>query len=149
VGRRPDKGIVRRHGQRALKNRSVPRFGTTDPGPQLDALDKEMAGKGNNARRRFATTAEVCEGLVKLPRDPNKLTRSENLRIEELVAELNAEFEFLRQQLRQRVGEADVDGAEYTAVLMATTMSQIAIMQGAQRGDPKVISSVRQMGAFL
>jgi hypothetical protein len=29
---------------------------------------------------------------------------------------------------------------------MANTMSQVAILQGAQRGDPKVISSIRQMG---
>jgi hypothetical protein len=65
------------------------------------------------------------------------------------IAELNAEFEYLRQRLRRQVEEADVDGAEYTALLMATTMGQIAIMQGAQRGDPKVISSMRQNGAFL
>ena len=58
-------------------------------------------------------------------------------------------FEYLRQRLRKQVEEADVDGAEYTALLMATTMSQIAIMQGGQRGDPKVISSMRQKGAFL
>ena len=82
-------------------------------------------------------------------RNPNQLTRSENLRIEEVVAELNAEFEHQRQRLKTQVEEADVDGAEYTALLMATTMSQIAIMQGAQRGDPKVISSLRQTGAFL
>ena len=42
-----------------------------------------------------------------------------------------------------------MDGAEYTALLMATTMGQIAIMQGAQRGDPKVISSMRQKGFLL
>lgn len=71
------------------------------------------------------------------------------MRIKEIVAELNAEFEYLRQQLRKQVEEASVDGAEYTAVLMATTMSQIAIMQGAQRGDPEVISSLRKKGAFL
>ena len=47
------------------------------------------------------------------------------------------------------VEDADVRGAEHTAVLMATTMSQIAIMQGGQRGDPKVISSMRKKGAFL
>ena len=41
-----------------------------------------------------------------------------------------------------------MDGAEYTALLMATTMSQIAIMQGAQRGDPKVISSMRRRGFY-
>ena len=81
--------------------------------------------------------------------NPNQLSRSENLRIEKAIAELNAEFEYRRQRLRQQVKEADVDGAEYTAVLMATTMSQITIMQGAQRGDPKVISSMRQAGAFL
>ena len=83
-----------------------------------------------------------------LSTNPNQLTRSENLRIEEIVAELNPEFEYLRQGLRKQVGEADVDGAEYTALLMALTMSQIAIMQGRQRGDPKVISSMRQKGAF-
>jgi DNA-binding ferritin-like protein len=82
-------------------------------------------------------------------KNPNQLTRSENLRIEEAVAELNTEFEYLRRRLRKQVGDADVDGAERTALLMATTMSQIAIMQGAQRGDPKVISSIRQKGAFL
>ena len=81
--------------------------------------------------------------------NPNQLSRSENLRIENAIAELNAEFECRRQRLRKQVKEADVDGAEYTAVLMATTMSQITIMQGAQRGDPKVISSMRQTGAFL
>ena len=77
-------------------------------------------------------------------RIPPQLTPSENLRIEEAVAELNAEFEYLRRRLRKQVEEADVSGAEYTALLMATTMSQIAIMQGGQRGDPKVISSMRQ-----
>ena len=87
--------------------------------------------------------------MAQLSTNPNQLTRSENLRIEEAVAELNAEFEYLRQRLRKQVEEADVDGAEYTALLMATTMSQIAIMQGGQRGDPKVISSMRQKGAFL
>ena len=87
--------------------------------------------------------------MAQLSSNPNQLTRSENLRIEEIVAELNAEFEYLRQRLRKQVEEADVDGAEYTALLMANTMSQIAIMQGAQRGDPKVISSMRQKGAFL
>ena len=87
--------------------------------------------------------------MAQVSSNPNQLTRSENLRIEEIVAELNAEFEYLRQRLRKQVEEADVDGAEHTAVLMATTMSQIAIMQGAQRGDPKVISSMRQKGAFL
>ena len=86
--------------------------------------------------------------MVQLSRNPNQLTRSENLRIGEAVAELNAEFEYLRQRLRKQVEEADVDGAEYTAVLMATTMSQIAIMQGAQRGDAKVISSMRKKGVF-
>ena len=86
--------------------------------------------------------------MVKLSRNPNQLTRSENLRIGEAVAELDAEFEYLRHQLRKQVEEADVDGAEYTAVLMATTMSQIAIMQGAQRGDAKVISSMRKKGVF-
>ena len=84
-----------------------------------------------------------------MPRNPNQLTRSENLRIEEAIARLNADFENLRQALRGQVEKTDVDGAEYTALLMATTMSQIAIMQGAQRGDPKVISSMRQLGAFL
>ena len=83
-----------------------------------------------------------------MSKKPDQLTRSENLRIDELVAEWNAEFEILRQRLRQRVEEADVEGAEHTAVLMANTMSQIAIMQGAQRGDPTVISSMRQTGAF-
>jgi DNA-binding ferritin-like protein len=77
-------------------------------------------------------------------RIPPQLTPSENLQIEEAVAELNAEFEYLRRRLRKQVEEADVGGAEYTALLMATTMSQIAIMQGGQRGDPKVISSMRQ-----
>ena len=81
-----------------------------------------------------------------LSTNPNQLTRSENLRIEQAVAELNAEFENLRQQLRKQVEQADADGAEYTALLMALTMSQIAIMQGGQRGDPKVISSMRQKG---
>ena len=81
-------------------------------------------------------------------RIPPQLTPSENLQIEEAVAELNAEFEYLRRRLRKQVEEADVGGAEYTALLMATTMSQIAIMQGGQRGDPKVISSMRQKGAF-
>ena len=82
-------------------------------------------------------------------RIPPQLTRSENLRIEEVVAELNAEFDNLRQQLRKQAEQADVAGAENTALLMALTMSQIAIMQGGQRGDPKVISSMRQKGAFL
>ena len=86
--------------------------------------------------------------MAQLSKNPNQLTRSENLRIEEAVAGLNAEFEYLRQRLRKQVGETDVDGAEYTAVLMATTMSQIAIMQGAQRGDPKVISSMRKRACF-
>ena len=54
-------------------------------------------------------------------RNPNQLTRSESLRIEEVVAELNAEFEYQRRRLRKQVEEADVDGAEYTALLMATT----------------------------
>ena len=81
-----------------------------------------------------------------MSRNPNQLTRSENLRIEEAIAGLNAEFENLRQALRGQVEKTDVDGAEYTALLMATTMSQIAIMQGAQRGDPKVISSMRNKG---
>ena len=81
--------------------------------------------------------------------NPNQLSRSENIRIENVITELNAEFECRRQRLREQVKEADVDGAEYTAVLMATTMSQITIMQGAQRGDPKVISSMRQTGALL
>ena len=80
--------------------------------------------------------------------NPNQLTRSENLRIEEAVAELNVEFEHLRQRLRKQVEEHDVDGAEYTAVLMATTMCQVAIIQSAQRGDPTMISSIRQIGAF-
>ena len=84
--------------------------------------------------------------MAQLSRNPNQLTRSENLRIEEAVAELNAEFEYLRQRLRKQVEEADVDGTEYTALLMATTMSQITVMQGAQRGDPKVISSMRNKG---
>ncbi len=75
--------------------------------------------------------------MAQLPKNPDQLTRSENRRIEEVIAEWNAEFEYLRQRLRKQVEEADVDGAEYTAILMATTMSQIAIMQGAQRGDPK------------
>ena len=79
---------------------------------------------------------------------PSQLTRSENLRIEHLVVEWNAEFEFLRRRLRTQVEKADGDGAEHTALLMANTMCQIAIMQGAQRGDPKVISSLRQQGAF-
>ena len=87
--------------------------------------------------------------MAQVSTNPNQLTRSENLRIEEIVAEWNAEFEYLRQRLRKQVEEADVDGVEYTALLMANTMSQIAIMQGAQRGDPKVISSIRQKGAFL
>ena len=77
-------------------------------------------------------------------RIPPQLTPSENLQIEEAVAELNAEFEYLRRRLRKQVEEANVDDAEHTALLMATTMSQIAIMQGGQRGDPKVISSMRQ-----
>ena len=53
--------------------------------------------------------------MAQLSKNPNQLTRSENLRIEEAVAELNAEFEYLRQRLRKQVEEADVDGAEYTA----------------------------------
>ena len=69
--------------------------------------------------------------MAKLSRNPNQLTRSENLRIEEAVAGLNAEFENLRQRLRGQVEKADVDGAEDMALLMATTMSQIAVMQGA------------------
>ena len=87
--------------------------------------------------------------MAQRPTNRNQLTRSEHLRIEEVVAEWNAEFEYLRERLRTQVEEADVDGAEYTAILMATTMSQIAIVQGAQRGDPTVISSMRQVGAFL
>jgi hypothetical protein len=83
-----------------------------------------------------------------LSKKPNQLTRSESLQIENLTAEWNAEFEHLRERLRKQVEEANLDGAEHTALLMANTMSQIAIMQGAQRGDPKVISSMRQMGAF-
>ena len=78
--------------------------------------------------------------MAQLSRNSDRLTPSENLRIEEAVAELNAEFENLRQQLRKQVEKADADGAEYTALLMALTMSQITIMQGGQRGDPKVIS---------
>ena len=118
--------------------------------PRLAALDKRMAAKSNNGRHRVTTTVDHKGwqrgprlSMAKLSRNPNQLTRSENLRIEEAVAGLNAEFENLRQQLRKQVEEADVDGAEYTALLMATTMSQIAIMQGAQRGDPKVIASMR------
>jgi molecular chaperone GrpE (heat shock protein) len=84
--------------------------------------------------------------IVQTVKNPNQLTRSENRQIDEAVAGLNAEFENLRQRLRGQVEEADVDGAEYTALLMATTMSQIAVMQGAQRGDPKVISSMRKKG---
>ena len=38
------------------------------------------------------------EGLAQLSRNPNQLTRSENLRIEEAIAGLNAEFENLRQR---------------------------------------------------
>jgi hypothetical protein len=87
--------------------------------------------------------------MAQLSRNPNQLTRSENLRIEEVVAGLNTEFENLRQRLRGQVEEADVDGAEHTALLMANTMGQIAIIQGAQRGDPEVLSSMRQAGAFL
>ena len=86
--------------------------------------------------------------MAQLPKNPKQLTRSENLQIEEAIAELNAEFENLRQRLRKHVEQADVDGAEYTALLMATTMCQIAIIQGGQRRDPKVISSMRQKGAF-
>ena len=86
---------------------------------------------------------------MSVAQSPNQLTHSENRQIEEAVAGLDAEFEDLRHRLRKQVEKADVDGAEYTALLMATTMSQIAIMQGAQRGDPKVISSMRQKGAFL
>ena len=119
----------------------------------LAAHDKRMAAKSNNGRHRVTIAIShprsSSEGLAQLSRNPNQLTRSENLRIGEAVAELDAEFEYLRQRLRKQVEEADVDGAEYTAVLMATTMSQIAIMQGAQRGDAKVISSMRQMGVFL
>ena len=84
--------------------------------------------------------------IGQLFKNPNQLTRSENRQIEEAIAGLNAAFENLRQRLRGQVEQADVDGAEYTALLMATTMSQIAIMQGAQRGGPKVISSMRTMG---
>ena len=87
--------------------------------------------------------------MAQVSSNPRGLTHSENLRIEEIVAELNAKFEYLRQRLRKQVEDPDVDGAEHTAVLMANTMSQIAIIQGAQRGDPKVISSMRQEGAFL
>ena len=87
--------------------------------------------------------------IAQLFKNPNQLTHSENLRIEEAVAGLDAEFENLRQRLRGQVEEADVDGAEYTALLMATTMGQIAVMQGAQRGDPKVISSMRQEGVSI
>jgi hypothetical protein len=87
--------------------------------------------------------------IAQLFKNPNQLTRSENRQIEEAVAGLNAEFENLRQRLRSQVEKADVDGAEYMALLMANTMSQIAIMQGAQRGDSKVISSMRHQGAFL
>ena len=86
---------------------------------------------------------------MNIAQSPNQLTRSENLQIEEAVAGLDAEFENLRQRLRGQVEEADVDGAEYTALLMATTMGQITVMQGAQRGDPKVISSMRQKGFLL
>ncbi len=86
---------------------------------------------------------------MSVAQSPNQLTHSENLRIEEAVAGLDAEFEYLRQRLRGQVEEADVDAAEYTALLMATTMGQIAVMQGAQRGDPKVISSMRQKGFLL
>jgi hypothetical protein len=95
------------------------------------------------------SAGEGSEGPAQVLKKPNQLTRSEHLRIDELVAEWNAEFESLRQRLRQRVKDANVDGAELTAFLMATTMSQIAIMQGAQRGDPTVISTLRQSGAFL
>ena len=69
--------------------------------------------------------------MAKLSRNPNQLTRSENLRIEEAVAGLNAEFENLRQRLRGQVEKADVDGAEDMALVMANTMTQIAVMQGA------------------
>ena len=78
--------------------------------------------------------------------NPNQLTHSENSQIEEAIAGLDVEFENLRQRLKGQVEKADVDGAEHMALLMATTMSQIAIMQGAQRGDPKVISSMRKKG---
>ena len=77
-------------------------------------------------------------------KDPNQLTHSENSQIEEAIVGLDAEFENLRQRLKGQVEKADVEGAEHMALLMATTMSQIAIMQGAQRGDPKVISSMRR-----
>ena len=83
--------------------------------------------------------------MAQLSRNPNQLTRSENLRIEEIVAELNVEFEYLRQRLRKQVEEADVDGAEYTALLMATTMSQIAIML-AQAAMMTVRRSLTQRG---
>jgi hypothetical protein len=86
------------------------------------------------------------EGLAQLSRNPNQLTRSENTQIEEAIAALNAEFEYLRQRLRGQVEKAAVDGAEYAALLMANTMTQIAVMQGAQRGDPKVIASMRKKG---
>ena len=82
--------------------------------------------------------------MAKLSRNPNQLTRSENLRIEEAVAGLNAEFENLRQRLRGQVEKADVDGAEDMALVMANTMTQIAVMQG----DPKMISSMRKKGFY-
>jgi molecular chaperone GrpE (heat shock protein) len=84
--------------------------------------------------------------IAQLFKSPNQLTRSENRQIEDAVAGLNAEFENLRQRLKGQAEKADVDGAEYLALLMANTMSQIAIMQGAQRGDPKVVSSMRKKG---
>ena len=123
--------------------------------PRLAAFAKRMATKSNNGRHRVTTTVDH-KGWQRGPRmsigqlfkNPNQLTRSEDRQIEEAIAGLNAEFENLRQTLRGQVEEADVEGAEYTALLMATTMSQIAITQGAQRGDPKVISSIRQTGTF-
>ena len=126
-------------------------------GPYLAALDKGTAVKSNNGLTPCRYNCEAAksrsEGLsmsmAQVSSNPHRLTRSENLRIEEIVAELNAKFEHLRQRLRKQVEDPDVDGAEHTALLMANTMSQIAIIQGAQRGDPKVISSMRQEGAFL
>ena len=123
----------------------------------MAVLDKRTAAKSNNGltscRYNCQSPKSRSEGLsmsmAQVSSNPHRLTRSENLRIEEIVAELNAKFEYLRQRLRKQVEDPDVDGAEHTAVLMANTMSQIAIMQGAQRGDPKVISSLRQTGAFL
>ena len=147
LGEGPTRGSCADMVNEPFKNRSRPHFGTPPPGPQLTALDKGTAAQSNNGWPNATISAAYMQRRTN-PISGNKLTRSENLRVEELVAELNVEFEFLRERLRQQVAEVDVDTAEHTAVLMATTMSQIAIKQGAQRGDPTVISSMRQMGAF-